>query len=117
MRHRIIGKSLSRTSAHKKAMLCNLSKELIKHETIKTTLAKAKELRRFIEPIITYSKIDTVSRRRHIFKKIRNKHLINKLFLVLGKNFNNRNGGYLRILKYKYRIGDNAILVLVTLVK
>jgi len=117
MRHRIIGKSLSRTSAHKKAMLCNLSKELIKHEKIKTTLAKAKELRRFVEPIITYSKVDTVSRRRHIFKKIRNKQLINKLFVVLGKKFINRQGGYLRILKYKYRVGDNSTLAIVTLVE
>ena len=117
MRHKIIGTNLSRTSSHKKAMLCNLSKELIQHESIKTTLIKAKELRRFIEPIITYSKIDTVSRRRHIFKKIQNKQLLRKLFLILGKKYSTRNGGYLRILKYKYRVGDAATLAIVQLVE
>ena len=116
MRHRISGKRFGRTSSHRKAMLCNLSKELIQHETIKTTLIKAKELKRFVEPIITYSKIDTVSRRRHIFKKIQNKQLINKLFVVLGKKFYNRPGGYLRVLRYKYRPGDAAILAIVKLV-
>lgn len=116
MRHRISGKKLSRTSSHRKAMLCNLSKELIKHETIKTTLVKAKELKRFIEPIITYSKVDTVSRRRHIFKKIRDKKLINKLFLTFGKKFLDRPGGYLRVLKYKHRVGDAAVLAIVKLV-
>jgi len=116
MRHRNVSRRFGRTSAHRKAMFCNLSKELIKHEFIKTTLIKAKELRRFFEPLVTCSKIDTLSNRRHVLKKINDKTLVHKLFSVLGKRYHDRPGGYLRILKYKYRAGDAAVLAIIELV-
>ena len=115
MRHRKSSGNFSRTSSHKKALFYNLSKFLIKYEFIKTTLKKAKELRRFVEPMITLSKNDTLSNRRHVFKKIRDKIIIRKLFLILGKRYINRNGGYLRIVKYKKRVGDGATLAIVEL--
>ncbi|HIH2762221.1 MAG TPA: 50S ribosomal protein L17 [Candidatus Azoamicus sp.] len=116
MRHRKIGRYLNRSSSHRKAMFYNLSKSLIKNELIVTTLQKAKELRRYIEPMITISKNYTLSNKREILKKIKDKKIINKLFLVLGKRYNNRPGGYTRILKYKYRKGDGATLAIMELV-
>ncbi len=116
MRHRKIGRHLSRSSSHRKAMFYNLSQSLIKHELIITTLQKAKELRRFIEPLITISKNYTLSNKREILKKIKDKKIINKLFLVLGKRYADRAGGYTRILKYKYRKGDGAVLAIMELV-
>ena len=116
MRHKCRSKRFSRFSSHRKLMFYNLSKELIKHEAIKTTLTKAKELRRFVEPLITRAKIDTLANRRNILKKIKDKQIVNKLFYSLGKRYIKRCGGYLRILKYKYRHGDGAVLAFVELV-
>lgn len=116
MRHRKIGRYFSRSSSHRKAMFYNLSKSLIKNESIITTLQKAKELRRYIEPLITLSKIYTLTNKKEILKRIKDKKIINKLFLVLGKRYHDRPGGYTRILKYKYRKGDGAILAIMELV-
>lgn len=116
MRHRNIGRYLNRSSSHRKAMFYNLSKNLIEHETIITTLQKAKELRRYVEPLITISKKNSVGSKRKIFKKIKDKKIINKLLLVLGKRYVNRPGGYTKILRYKYRKGDGAILAIIKLV-
>ncbi len=116
MRHRKISRHFSRTSSHRKIMFYNMSKSLIKHEIIVTTLEKAKELRRVIEPLITLSKIYTLSNKRLILKHIKDKIIINKLFNVLGKRYLNRPGGYVRILKYKYRKGDAAKLAIIELV-
>ena len=108
MRHRHGLRKLNRTSAHRLAMLRNMMVSLIKHEAIKTTLPKAKELRRVIEPMITLAKVDTVANRRLAFNRLRNRAIVTKLFEVLGPRFANRNGGYTRILKMGYRVGDNA---------
>lgn len=116
MRHRNTGRYFSRSSSHRKAMFYNLSKSLIKNELIITTLQKAKELRKYIEPLITISKNYTLSNKRNILKKINDKKIINKLFLVLGKRYVNRPGGYTKILKYKYRKGDGATLAIMELV-
>jgi len=116
MRHRKISRRFSRTSAHRIAMFYNLSRELIKHEFIKTTLTKAKELRRFVEPLITRAKSNTLSNRRHVLKKIKDKKIVGKLFSTLGQRYAQRPGGYLRILKYKYRPGDGAVLAVIELV-
>lgn len=110
MRHQKSGRHLNRTSAHRKAMLSNMSASLIEHETIKTTVVKAKELRRFVEPLITLSKTDSVANRRRAFAKLRNKAAVGKLFTELGPRYLNRPGGYTRILKAGYRQGDSAMV-------
>lgn len=117
MNHRISGKKLSRTSSHREAMFMNMCVSLIEHEQIKTTLAKAKELRRYIEPIITTSKIDSVSGRRNIFSKLRSKSAVGKLFTKLGPLFVSRPGGYVRVLKCGFRVGDNAPMAIVQFVE
>lgn len=116
MRHRNSGRALSRTSSHRKAMFANMCCSLVEHELIKTTVAKAKELRRYIEPIITVSKTDSVASRRHIFDKLRSKSAVGKLFTTLGPRYVERPGGYLRILKCGNRVGDNAPMAIVELV-
>lgn len=110
MRHQKSGRHLNRTSAHRKAMLSNMSASLIEHETIKTTVVKAKELRRFVEPLITLSKTDSVANRRRAFAKLRNKAAVGKLFSELGPRYLDRPGGYTRILKAGYRQGDSAMV-------
>lgn len=116
MRHRNIGRYLSRSSSHRKALFLNLSKSLIKYGILKTTLEKAKELRRFIEPLITVSKIDSLTNRRFIFKKLRNKYIVHILFTEIAKRYLDRPGGYTRILKYKIRKGDNAKIAIIELI-
>ena len=110
MRHQKSGRHLNRTSAHRKAMLSNMSASLIEHETIKTTVVKAKELRRYVEPLITLSKNDSVANRRRAFAKLRNKAAVGKLFTELGPRYLNRPGGYTRILKAGFRRGDSAMV-------
>lgn len=116
MRHRTIGRALSRTSSHRKAMFANMCCSLIEHELIKTTLPKAKELRRYIEPLITTSKSDSVAARRNVFAELRSKSAVGKLFTDLGPRFEKRPGGYIRILKCGFRQGDNAPMAIVELV-
>ena len=108
MRHRSGLRKLNRTSAHRLAMLRNMMNSLLEHEAIKTTVPKAKELRRVVEPMITLAKVDTVANRRLAFNRLRNRAIVTKLFEVLGPRFANRNGGYTRILKMGFRVGDNA---------
>ena len=115
MRHRKIGRKLGRTSSHRKAMYRNMSVSLLMNETIKTTVPKAKELRRVVEPIITRSKKDSVTNRRIIFNQLRDKVVIGKLFNEIGPRFEKRPGGYLRILKLGPRAGDAAPMALVQL--
>lgn len=110
MRHQKSGRHLNRTSAHRKAMLSNMSASLIEHETIKTTVVKAKELRRYVEPLITLSKNDSVANRRRAFAKLRNKAAVGKLFTELGPRYLNRPGGYTRIFKAGFRRGDSAMV-------
>ena len=108
MRHRKIGRQLSRNSSHRKATLQSLSIALIKHGAIKTTVAKAKELRRVVEPLVTRSKVDSVHNRRIAFSRLRDKECVGILFNVLGPRYSERQGGYTRIIKCGYRAGDNA---------
>lgn len=119
MRHRKSGRQLSRNSSHRKAMYANMSRSIIEHELIKTTLPKAKELRKVIEPLITLAKNDTVANRRLAFARLGNNHATNeivaKLFSELGPRFKARNGGYTRILKCGYRSGDKAPMAYVEL--
>ena len=115
MRHRKIGRKLGRTSSHRKAMYRNMSVSLLMNETIKTTVPKAKELKRVVEPIITRSKKDSVANRRIIFNQLRDKVVIGKLFNEIGPRFEKRPGGYLRILKLGPRAGDAAPMALVQL--
>ena len=115
MRHRSGLRKLNRTSAHRLAMLRNMMNSLIRHEAIKTTLPKAKELRRVVEPMITLGKTDTVANRRLAFNRLRDREMVTKLFNVLGPRFANRNGGYTRILKMGYRVGDNAPMAYIEL--
>ena len=115
MRHKKIGRRLGRDSSHRKAMFRNMAASLIEHESISTTLAKAKELRRTLEPLITLAKEDDVSRRRRAFNKIRNKAAVGKLFNEIGPRFKDRPGGYLRILKKGSRPGDSAPMALIQL--
>jgi large subunit ribosomal protein L17 len=115
MRHRKSGRTLGRKSAHRKAMYKNMAASLIEHETIRTTLPKAKELRRVVEPLITLSKEDGVARRRLAFDRLRDKKAVGKLFNELGPRFKDRPGGYLRILKIGFRPGDSAPMALVQL--
>ncbi len=116
MRHRNTGRKLNRTSSHRKAMFSNMCSSLIEHELIKTTLPKAKELRRYIEPLITVSKTDTVASRRYVFDTLRSKSAVGKLFNTLGPRYNKRPGGYVRVLKCGFRAGDNAPMAIVELV-
>ena len=116
MRHRKSGRALSRTSSHRKAMFSNMTVSLITHELIKTTLPKAKELRRVAEPLITLAKEDGVARRRLAFARLCNRAAVTKLFNVLGPRYQSRPGGYLRILKCGFRTGDNAPMAYVELV-
>jgi len=115
MRHRLGLRKLNRTSAHRQAMLRNMTNSLLKHEVIKTTLPKAKELRRVAEPIITLGKKPSLANRRLAFARLRDREIVVKLFDDLGPRFAKRNGGYLRILKYGFRQGDNAPMALVEL--
>ncbi|KTD33522.1 50S ribosomal protein L17 [Legionella nautarum] len=116
MRHRNTGRKLSRTSSHRKAMFSNMCTSLIEHELIKTTLPKAKELRRYIEPLITVSKSDSLASRRYVFDRLRSKSAVGKLFTTLGPRYVERPGGYVRVLKCGYRAGDNAPMAIVELV-
>jgi large subunit ribosomal protein L17 len=116
MRHRLGLRKLNRTSAHRQAMLRNLTNSLLKHEVIKTTLPKAKELRRVAEPIITLGKKPSLSNRRLAFARLRDREIVVKLFNDLGPRFAKRNGGYLRILKIGPRPGDAAPMAIVQLV-
>jgi len=115
MRHRKSGRRLGRNSAHRKAMYRNMAASLMRHETIRTTLPKAKELRRVVEPLITLAKDDQVSKRRLAFSRLRDEVAVGKLFNELGPRFKDRPGGYLRILKIRRRPGDAAPMALVQL--
>jgi len=117
MRHGKGLRKLNRTSAHRKAMLRNMMNSLIEHEAIKTTLPKAKELRRVVEPMITLAKVDSVANRRLAFNRLRDRDSVTKLFNVLGPRFKERPGGYTRILKMGFRVGDNAPMAFVELVE
>jgi large subunit ribosomal protein L17 len=115
MRHRSGLRKLNRTSSHRLAMLRNMSNSLLRHEVIKTTLPKAKELRRVVEPMITLGKKPSLSNRRLAFNRLRDRDNVVKLFSELGPRYQTRKGGYLRILKYGFRKGDNAPMALVEL--
>lgn len=116
MRHRNTGRQLSRNSSHRKAMLRNMTTSLLNHEVIKTTVPKAKELRKVAEPLITLAKIDSVHKRRIAFARLRDRDMVTKLFNELGPRYKERPGGYLRILKMGFRPGDKAPMALVELV-
>ena len=115
MRHMKSGRKFNRTSSHRQAMFKNMSASLIKHELIRTTLPKAKELRRVAEPLITLAKVDSVANRRLAFSRLRDKEAVGKLFVELGPRYSERPGGYLRILKCGNRVGDNAPMAYVEL--
>lgn len=117
MRHKKAGRRLGRTSSHRKAMFRNMAASLLRHETIRTTLPKAKELRRVVEPLITMAREDGVAKRRLAFDRLRDKEVVGKLFQDLGPRFRNRPGGYLRILKLGPRPGDAAPMAIVQLVE
>ena len=116
MRHRLANRKLNRTSSHRAALLRNLTNALLRHEVIKTTLPKAKELRRVAEPMITLGKKPSLANRRLAFSRLRDREMVVKLFDELGPRFATRNGGYLRILKFGFRNGDNAPMALIELV-
>jgi large subunit ribosomal protein L17 len=116
MRHRHGLRKLNRTTSHRLAMLRNMTNSLFTHEAIRTTLPKAKELRRVAEPLITLAKTATVANRRLAFDRLRDRDVVTKLFNDLGPRFKARPGGYLRILKFGFRVGDNAPMALVELV-
>jgi large subunit ribosomal protein L17 len=116
MRHRKSGRKLNRNSSHRKAMFKNMANSLVLHTIIRTTLPKAKELRRVIEPLITKAKVDSVANRRHVFAKLRDDFMVAKLFTELGPFFKDRNGGYTRILKSNFRTGDKAPMAIIQLV-
>ncbi len=116
MRHRVSNRKLNRTSSHRMAMLRNMANSLLRHEVIKTTLPKAKELRKIAEPLITLAKKPTLANHRLAFNRTRDRDMVVKLFAELGPRYANRNGGYLRILKCGFRDGDNAPMALVELV-
>ena len=115
MRHQKSGRKLNRNSSHRKAMFRNMAVSLVRHETIRTTLPKAKELRRVVEPLITMAKEDGASRRRVAFDRLRDREAVGKLFQELGPRFKERPGGYLRILKTGFRSGDSAPMAIVQL--
>lgn len=116
MRHRKSGRKLNRNSSHRKAMFKNMACSLFEHELIKTTLPKAKELRRVVEPLITRAKVDSVANRRLAFSRLRDDAVVAKLFTEIGPRYEERNGGYMRILKAGYREGDKAPMAWVELV-
>ncbi len=116
MRHRKSGRQLNKNSSHRKALFSNMTCSLFKHELIKTTLPKAKELRRVAEPLITLSKSDSVAKRRQAFSLLGDRDIVTKLFNELGPRYNERNGGYLRVIKCGYRAGDSAPMAYVELV-
>ncbi|MDY0068805.1 MAG: 50S ribosomal protein L17 [Porticoccaceae bacterium] len=116
MRHRYSGRKLNKTGSHRRAMFRNMIASLVEHEVIKTTLPKAKELRTFAEPLITLAKSDSVANRRLAFDRLRSKQAVGKLFNELGPRYDQRPGGYIRILKCGYRTGDNAPMAYVELV-
>ncbi len=116
MRHRKSGRKLNRNASHRKAMFKNMSTSLFEHELIKTTVPKAKELRRVAEKLITLAKVDNVANRRRAFSQLRSKEIVGKLFEELGPRYQDRPGGYLRILKCGFRAGDNAPMAYVELV-
>jgi large subunit ribosomal protein L17 len=116
MRHRHGLRKLNRTTSHRLAMFRNMSNSLLKHEIIKTTLPKAKELRRVIEPLITLGKEPTLANKRLAFNRLRDREMVVKLFNEIGPRYKNRNGGYTRILKFGFRVGDNAPMALMELV-
>ncbi len=116
MRHRKSGRHLNRTSSHRRAMFMNMSASLVRHEFIKTTVPKAKELRRVVEPLITMAKQDSVAKRRIAFARLRDRQSVTKLFNELGPRYKDRPGGYMRILKCGYRPGDRAPMAYVELV-
>jgi large subunit ribosomal protein L17 len=116
MRHMKSGRKLNRTSSHREAMFKNMASSLVKHELIRTTLPKAKELRRVAEPLITLAKVDGVANRRLAFSRLRDKEAVGKLFVELGPRYKERPGGYLRILKCGFRPGDSAPMAYVELV-
>ena len=116
MRHRKSGRKLNRNSAHRKALLKNLAIALIEQDIIKTTLPKAKELRRFIEPLINIAKEDTVANRRHVFSKLRSEEAVAKLFTEVSVNAKERKGGFTRIIKAGFRAGDKADMAFIELV-
>lgn len=116
MRHRKSGRHFNRTSSHRQAMFKNMAVSLFEHEIIKTTVPKAKELRRVAEPLITLAKVDSVANRRLAFTRTRSKEAVGKLFTDLGPRYQNRPGGYIRIMKCGFRAGDNAPMAFVELV-
>ena len=116
MRHRQSGRQLNRNSSHRKAMFRNMAASMLEHEMIRTTLPKAKELRRVVEPLITLAKNDTVANRRLAFSRLRDRDVVPKLFNELGTRYQSRPGGYLRILKCGFRTGDKAPMAIVELV-
>ena len=116
MRHRKSGRQLNRNSSHRKAMFKNMANSLFLHETIRTTLPKAKELRRVVEPLITKAKTDSVANRRNAFARLRDDAMVAKLFTQLGPFYKDRPGGYIRILKAGFRTGDKAPMAIVQLV-
>ena len=116
MRHKESGRKLNRNSSHRKAMFRNMAVSLMQHEVIKTTVPKAKELRRVAEPLITMAKIDSVAKRRLAFSRLRDRTIVTKLFNELGPRYKERPGGYLRILKCGYRPGDKAPMAIVEFV-
>ena len=116
MRHRNSGRHLNRTSSHRQAMFRNMSASLLRHELIRTTVPKAKELRRVVEPLITMAKVDSVAKRRLAFSRLRDRDMVGKLFGELGPRYQARPGGYMRILKCGFRDGDKAPMAIVELV-
>lgn len=116
MRHRKAGRKLNRNSSHRKAMFRNMAASLLRHEQIRTTVPKAKELRRVVEPLITMAKNDSVAGRRRAFDRLRDREIVTKLFNDLGPEYQDRPGGYMRILKCGYRDGDSAPMAIVQLV-
>jgi large subunit ribosomal protein L17 len=117
MRHRNTGRQLSRNGSHRAAMLRNMANSLLRHEQISTTVPKAKELRRVVEPLITLAKEDSLHHRRRAFDRLRDREIVTKLFEDLGPRFKQRPGGYMRILKNGFRPGDNAAMAVVQLVE
>lgn len=116
MRHRKSGRHLNRTSAHRRAMFRNMAASLVEHEAIRTTVPKAKELRRVVEPLITFAKRDHHSRRRTAFNRLRNRAAVTKLFNELGPRYRDRPGGYVRVLRHGFRAGDAAPMAVVEFV-
>lgn len=116
MRHRKSGRKLNRNSSHRQAMFRNMAVSLMQHEMIKTTVPKAKELRQVLEPLITMAKVNSLAKRRLAFSRLRDRSAVTKLFNELAPRYKERPGGYLRILKCGYRVGDNAALAVVQLV-